>query len=638
MNTIEPPTTCLGKVSNTFVGNMVINKSKHKIFLTSYNGIIAWHSSTATHDCTGQDLSGQGGMAEQGKGSSSQQQGTSGAASTLPLQQMPLAGESRPSAAAQQQSSPASAGREGTTELSEQASSNDITALTDGGMQQQLTDKLSAQLYILDVELKQARENEAEAKSSAARELSQARAELDLLPSGQGPAISSSASANMATPQDDLQHARQQLAESREDASNLRTVATIEVSQAYEELELAQTQLENTSNVIADQAVADAQETDSPAGPGRSSTDQQSVMSTLALGEAEVANIRSPIQDGELQSSGLQAAVSVLTTSKAQEAEVESLKHEAWQLRNALQRAQQDISQAQAEKAGWTSELETVRAEQNIWQQALRKAQAEQAGWAAELENSGAEQEMLQRALSTAQADAQAAMRKLQAERDGAATLELARAAAAKVRTSLKPFQAIQITNAPAIDIAVLSALLSSRMLLLRFQHATFAWQSMNSVVTNCPGTRAGTDVLMLCPRPAAHVPAWERRQLEGSQAAHARLLWCRLCTMYRLLYQNRAADCSRSAQCVAHLFRLQDVTNVLGQLRTMRFEREEEQEWLQELQQSLASAESRAASQDDRAKSTEAALDASSAASQQLQSHAAELQQHLLLQRVRGP
>ena len=89
---------------------------------------------------------------------------------------------------------------------------------------------------------------------------------------------------------------------------------------------------------------------------------------------------------------------------------------------------------------------------------------------------------------------------------------------------------------------------------------------------------------------------------------------------------------------CSAHHVCLQDVTNVLGQLRTMRFEREEEQEWLQELQQSLASAESRAASQDDRAKILEAELDASSAASQQLQLHAAELQQHLLLQRVRGP
>ena len=72
----------------------------------------------------------------------------------------------------------------------------------------------------------------------------------------------------------------------------------------------------------------------------------------------------------------------------------------------------------------------------------------------------------------------------------------------------------------------------------------------------------------------------------------------------------------------------VQDVTNVLGQLRTMRFEREEEQEWLRELQQSLASAE-------ERADSLEAALTASSAAMVQQQSHAAELQQHLLLQRV---
>lgn len=59
-----------------------------------------------------------------------------------------------------------------------------------------------------------------------------------------------------------------------------------------------------------------------------------------------------------------------------------------------------------------------------------------------------------------------------------------------------------------------------------------------------------------------------------------------------------------------------------------MRFEREEEQEWLRELQQSLASA-------DERADSLEAALAASSAAIEQLQVHAGEQQQHLLLQRV---
>ncbi|KAK9861719.1 hypothetical protein WJX84_011762 [Apatococcus fuscideae] len=79
------------------------------------------------------------------------------------------------------------------------------------------------------------------------------------------------------------------------------------------------------------------------------------------------------------------------------------------------------------------------------------------------------------------------------------------------------------------------------------------------------------------------------------------------------------------------------DVTNVLGQLRTMRFEREEEQEWVQELQQSLASAEGRASSQDERATSLEAALSSSSAALEQLQLHARDLQQQLLLQRGRS-
>ena len=73
----------------------------------------------------------------------------------------------------------------------------------------------------------------------------------------------------------------------------------------------------------------------------------------------------------------------------------------------------------------------------------------------------------------------------------------------------------------------------------------------------------------------------------------------------------------------------------MLAQLRTMRFEREEEQEWLRELQQSLAHAEARAASQEARASSLEAAAQASSSALQQLEARAAELQEQLLLQRV---
>ncbi|KAK9862453.1 hypothetical protein WJX84_004865 [Apatococcus fuscideae] len=162
-----------------------------------------------------------------------------------------------------------------------------------------------------------------------------------------------------------------------------------------------------------------------------------------------------------------------------------------------------DPDQATLDDVPWHQDLASIR-----------DAEAEGASMAlvrSELEAARAEQEMLQRALSTAQADAQAAMRKLQAEREEAATTESARAAAAK------------------------------------------------------------------------------------------------------------------------------DVTNVLAQLRTMRFEREEEQEWLRELQQSLAHAEARAASQEARASSLEAAAQASSSALQQLEARAAELQEQLLLQRGRS-
>lgn len=289
----------------------------------------------------------------------------------------------------------------GAQEPAGQASLEDSRAVADDCSQQQHIDKLYAQLDDLHAELARARQEAAETTSSAALEVSQAHEELELLRSGKEQASSLNGSAShKAETQADLQLALQQLANSQAAASSAKTDATLEISQAYEELELAQSQLETARAADVNAATADL-DPKGPATADLSSKDQQCIVNAATTNDTQGPESEGLVEEAEHQ----RPALSTPMLRDARQSNIEGLMRKAVRLQSTLQQAQQDCSQAQAQQAGLASELEAARAEH----------------------------EMLQRALSTAQADAQAAMRMLQAERDGQATTEAARAAAAKV-------------------------------------------------------------------------------------------------------------------------------------------------------------------------------------------------------------
>ena len=256
------------------------------------------------------------------------------------------------------------------------------------------------------------------------------------------------------------------------DLTDIRSSAIMEITQAHEELELAQMQLDRhqaapfaaddqdhrsqqqqAQQQLAEQATEAALEiADLKQSYGQLQMDlaaaQQAQRSQKASAASLLAQENAQLEGRLQQSEQARMEARIKADEASQKASTAGrLAQENEKLGGRLQQSQQALMEAEikADEASQEASAAGRLAQENEklesrLQQAVRDAEAEGASMAlvrSELEAARAEQEMLQRALSTAQADAQAAMRKLQAEREEAATTESARAAAAKVYVAL---------------------------------------------------------------------------------------------------------------------------------------------------------------------------------------------------------